>query len=161
MLGFQLSVMGAANPDLPVDDDDIVDIDDWREAVNQFLGQKYAMRFLSAIDQQDGTRFVDLRDGLPGSATTANKRKQRAAELYLIEKSVRSSDEGYGTHEYWELTDVGKHVNAELRRRQINTLHEQLKPLERQLQSHKRTIASDGLEMPVDPFKVFYEPEDQ
>jgi DNA-binding HxlR family transcriptional regulator len=147
--------MGAGQSDLPVDDDDIESIEDWREAINEFLQQKYSMRLLCEIDPRSGARFAQIKDAFPSPSTMATK-KSRAAELHLIEPDIRSTDEGYGTHTYWVLTEVGKHIRAELQRRQIATLHSQLKPLEQQMKHHRAEVRDNGLEMPVDPLVVFH-----
>jgi hypothetical protein len=148
--------MGAGQRDLPVDDDDIESIEDWRAAINDFLQEKYSMRLLCEIDPDSGTRFAHIKDAFPSPSTMGTK-KNRAAELHLIEPDIRSTEEGYGTHTYWVLTDVGKHIRAELQRRQIATLHSQLKPLEKQMKSHRKEVRENGLEMPVDPLVVYHE----
>lgn len=153
--------MGTGQPDLPVDDDDIETIEDWREAINDFLGEMYAMRLLCEIDLDSGTRFVQIKEAFSGSPTTVADKKNRAAALYLIEPAVRSTEDGYGTHTYWELTDVGKLVRTELQRRQIDTLHSQLKPLEKQIQSHREAVKDNGFKMPVDPLAVYSGDHDQ
>lgn len=153
--------MGAGQPDLPVDDNDIQTLEDWREAIDDFLKGMYAMRFLCEIDPDSGTRFVHIKEAFAGSPSTITDKKDRAAALYLIEPAVRSTEEGYGTHKFWKLTNVGKHVRAELQRRQIDTLHSQLKPLEKQMNSHRDTVKNNGFDMPVDPLVIYYGDDDQ
>jgi len=153
--------MGVGESDLPVDDDDIETIQDWREAINDFLEGMYSMRLLCEIDSESGTRFVDIKEAFPGSSTAIGRKKNRAAALYLIKKEIRDTEDGYGNHTYWVLTDVGRHIRAELQRRQIHTLHSQLKPLEQQIDSHRNRVKEKGFEMPVDPLVVLYEDQDK
>ena len=148
--------MGAGQRDLPVDDDDIESIEDWRAAINDFLYEMYSMRLLCEIHSQQGARFAHLKESFPSPSTMGSK-KNRAADLHLIEPEIRSTEEGYGTHTYWVLTQVGSHILAELQRRQIPHLHAQLKPLEKQMKSHRDEVGENGLEMPVDPLVVYHE----
>lgn len=148
--------MGVDAPDLPVDDNEIETIEDWREAIDEFLKEMYAMRMLCEIDPRSGTRFVDLKNAFVGSSSTLTRRKDRAVELYLIEPTLKNTDDGYGTHTYYQFTEVGRHLRAELDRRQITHLHQQLKPLEHQLKGHKEAMNDWASERPVDPLNVYY-----
>jgi len=153
--------MGDGKTDLPVEDDEIEDLDDWREAIGEFLNQMYGMRLLCEIDAYSGTRFVHIKEAFAGSSSTLTRRKNRALELYLIEKEIRPTEEGYGTHTYYQLTNVGKHIRAELENRQIGRLHQKLKPLEHQMKSHRDSMKEWGSKMPVDPLVVYYGDHDQ
>lgn len=153
--------MGISNPNLPVQDDTIETIDDWREEIELFLYRMYGMRFLCEIDPQEGSRFVHIRDAFAGSSSTISSCKDRAEELYLIKSELRNASEGYSTHKYYLLTDVGRHIRAELVRRGIPQLSDQLKPLEFQMKAHRNSVRDNGLSMPVDPLRVFHGEESQ
>ena len=154
--------MGADEPNLPVDDDEIETIEDWREEIGEFLKQMYAIRVLCEIDPHSGTRFGDLKETLaPPSPSTLTRRKDRAVELYLIEPVLKNTEKGYGTHTFYQFTNVGRHIRAELDRRQVTSLHQQLKPLEQQYENHKNAMKNWVDEVPMDPLEVLYGDPDE
>lgn len=133
--------MGAGEPNLPVQDESIETIEEWQNAIGEFLGEDmYAIRLLCEIDLYSGTRFVDLKEALPGSSSTLTMRKNRAVELYLIEPELKNADKGYGTHKYYQLTKIGEYVREELNKRGVTRIHRKLKPLEQQLDNQKSPV---------------------